>query len=172
MERSPAVGARARGGHTGEDLLDKSLERSHKSIVRGVSGELGQLQLVVPGETLAGPGEFQQGRIIPDAQHTFFALQLEIKGKVVSSAATLDEAAERCRLWRDSGEIIVLANGAFDMLHVGHVRYLAGARAVGMKAILFLGVSHRQDGRSLADGVFEEYGELEALLERLERDYE
>jgi rfaE bifunctional protein nucleotidyltransferase chain/domain len=26
---------------------------------------------------------------------------------------------------------VVLANGAFDMLHVGHVRYLAGARALG-----------------------------------------
>jgi len=44
---------------------------------------------------------------------------------------------------------------------------LAGARAVGMRAVLFLGVSHRQDGRLLADAVFEEYGELEGLLERL-----
>jgi len=44
---------------------------------------------------------------------------------------------------------------------------LAGARAVGMRAVLFLGVSHRQDGRLLADAVFEEYGELEELLERL-----
>jgi putative hydrolase of the HAD superfamily len=45
---------------------------------------------------------------------------------------------------------------------------LAGARGVGMKTILFLGVSDRQDGRPLADAVFEEYGELEELLERLE----
>jgi len=61
-----------------------------------------------------------------------------------------------------------------EAAHIGDLPEtdLAGARAVGMKAILFLGVSHRQDGRSLADGVFEEYGELEALLERLERDYE
>ena len=44
---------------------------------------------------------------------------------------------------------------------------LTGARGVGMKAVLFLGVSQRQDGRPLADGVFEEYGELEDLLERL-----
>jgi putative hydrolase of the HAD superfamily len=49
---------------------------------------------------------------------------------------------------------------------------LAGARAVGMKAVLFLGVSHRQDGRLLADAVFEEYAELEALLERLDRKAE
>jgi len=44
---------------------------------------------------------------------------------------------------------------------------LAGARAVGMRAVLFLGVSHRQDGQLLADAVFEEYGELEGLLEGL-----
>ena len=30
-----------------------------------------------------------------------------------------------------SGSRIVLANGCFDILHAGHVRYLAGARALG-----------------------------------------
>jgi len=56
-----------------------------------------------------------------------------------------------------------------EAVHVGDLPEtdLAGARAVGMKAVLFLGVSHRQDGRPLADAVFEEYGELEELLERL-----
>jgi len=38
--------------------------------------------------------------------------------------------AERSR-WREQGLTVVLANGAFDMLHVGHLRYLAGARALG-----------------------------------------
>ncbi len=51
-------------------------------------------------------------------------------------ALTLDEAAERCRLWRDSGEIIVLANGAFDMLHVGHLRYLASAGEQGDRLLV------------------------------------
>ena len=57
-----------------------------------------------------------------------------------------------------------------EAAHVGDLPEtdLAGARAVGMRAILFLGVSDRQDGRPLADGVFEEYGELEGLLERLD----
>ncbi len=32
---------------------------------------------------------------------------------------------------RSDGKKIVLANGCFDILHVGHVRYLAGARAEG-----------------------------------------
>ena len=30
---------------------------------------------------------------------------------------------------RASGRTVALANGCFDLLHVGHVRYLAGARA-------------------------------------------
>ena len=48
-------------------------------------------------------------------------------------APVLDpEAAAR---WADTqrrlGKTIVLANGCFDLLHVGHVRYLAAARALG-----------------------------------------
>jgi FMN phosphatase YigB (HAD superfamily) len=55
--------------------------------------------------------------------------------------------------------------------HVGDLPEtdLAGARGVGMKAVLFLGVSNRQDGKSLADAVFEEYGELEELLKSLNK---
>ncbi len=40
---------------------------------------------------------------------------------------TLDELAAECRRWRLRGETVVLVNGAFDMIHVGHLRYLAGA---------------------------------------------
>lgn len=32
---------------------------------------------------------------------------------------------------RDAGRRVVLANGAFDLLHVGHVRYLQAAKALG-----------------------------------------
>jgi putative hydrolase of the HAD superfamily len=56
-----------------------------------------------------------------------------------------------------------------EAAHIGDLPEtdLRGAREVGMKAILFLGVSHREDGRELADGVFADYRELEPLLERL-----
>src|SRR4026209_1270394 len=33
--------------------------------------------------------------------------------------------------WRAPGQRLVLANGCFDLLHVGHVRYLRAARALG-----------------------------------------
>lgn len=44
---------------------------------------------------------------------------------------SLDEAAARAAGWRAQGKRVVLANGCFDLLHVGHVRYLAAARALG-----------------------------------------
>ena len=40
---------------------------------------------------------------------------------------TIDELADECARWRAGGDTVVLVNGAFDMLHVGHLRYLAGA---------------------------------------------
>jgi len=39
-------------------------------------------------------------------------------------------SAERQRL-RDAGKRLVFTNGVFDILHVGHVRYLQQARALG-----------------------------------------
>jgi D-glycero-beta-D-manno-heptose 1-phosphate adenylyltransferase len=44
---------------------------------------------------------------------------------------TRDQAIERARGERESGRTVVLANGAFDLLHAGHVRYLRAARAEG-----------------------------------------
>jgi rfaE bifunctional protein nucleotidyltransferase chain/domain len=46
-------------------------------------------------------------------------------GEVLGESALLERAA----LARRSGRTIALANGCFDLLHVGHVRYLMGAAA-------------------------------------------
>jgi D-glycero-beta-D-manno-heptose 1-phosphate adenylyltransferase len=43
---------------------------------------------------------------------------------------------ERVKEWRQAGERIVLANGNFDLLHVGHVRYLRGAKQLGGKLVV------------------------------------
>jgi len=42
----------------------------------------------------------------------------------------------RVAAWRAEGNSIVLANGCFDLLHVGHIRYLHGAKALGDKLIV------------------------------------
>jgi rfaE bifunctional protein nucleotidyltransferase chain/domain len=46
-----------------------------------------------------------------------------------SKLGSLDEVRERVLAARRDGRGIALANGCFDVLHVGHVRYLAGAAA-------------------------------------------
>jgi len=43
---------------------------------------------------------------------------------------------ERVEQWRRAEERIVLANGNFDLLHVGHVRYLRGAKELGGKLVV------------------------------------
>jgi rfaE bifunctional protein nucleotidyltransferase chain/domain len=41
------------------------------------------------------------------------------------------ELSDRCEKLRSAGNKIVATNGCFDLLHVGHVRYLQAARALG-----------------------------------------
>ncbi|GAB4250924.1 MAG: D-glycero-beta-D-manno-heptose 1-phosphate adenylyltransferase [Acidobacteriota bacterium] len=43
----------------------------------------------------------------------------------------LEEAVRRVAAVKRQGGTVVLANGCFDLLHVGHVRYLEGARREG-----------------------------------------
>jgi D-glycero-beta-D-manno-heptose 1-phosphate adenylyltransferase len=43
----------------------------------------------------------------------------------------LPELIQATRAARSKGQRIVLANGCFDLLHVGHVRYLEAAKALG-----------------------------------------
>jgi rfaE bifunctional protein nucleotidyltransferase chain/domain len=48
-----------------------------------------------------------------------------------SKIVTRERLRELLAQHRRRGEIIVLANGCFDTLHVGHIRYLEGARREG-----------------------------------------
>ncbi len=51
----------------------------------------------------------------------------------------LDAAVRLAERWRGEGKRLVLANGCFDLLHVGHVRYLQGARSLG--DVLLVGIN-------------------------------
>lgn len=51
----------------------------------------------------------------------------------------LEEAAALAARLRGEGRRVVLANGCFDLIHVGHVRYLTAARTLG--DVLFVGIN-------------------------------
>ncbi|HVS80657.1 MAG TPA: D-glycero-beta-D-manno-heptose 1-phosphate adenylyltransferase [Pyrinomonadaceae bacterium] len=56
--------------------------------------------------------------------------------------------AERARL-RDAGQKLVFTNGVFDILHVGHVRYLEQARTLG--DVLVVAINSDRTARELKD---------------------
>lgn len=49
---------------------------------------------------------------------------------------TRKQLQERVAAWRRAGQTIILTNGCFDLLHVGHVRYLHAARNLGGQLIV------------------------------------
>lgn len=53
----------------------------------------------------------------------------------------------RVAIERRKGAVIVLANGCFDLFHVGHIRYLAGAKALG--DCLIVGINSDEQVRRL-----------------------
>jgi len=54
----------------------------------------------------------------------------------ITKLLTRDELKRQVQNWRAQGEKITLANGCFDLLHVGHIRYLHAARQLGGKLIV------------------------------------
>jgi D-beta-D-heptose 7-phosphate kinase/D-beta-D-heptose 1-phosphate adenosyltransferase len=57
-----------------------------------------------------------------------------IKNKIFESNALL----KQINAWRLKGNVIVFTNGCFDILHPGHVSYLAQAKALGHRLIIGL----------------------------------
>ena len=49
-----------------------------------------------------------------------------------------DQLRRRVEEWRRAGERIILSNGCFDLLHVGHIRYLRAAKQLGGKLVVGL----------------------------------
>jgi rfaE bifunctional protein nucleotidyltransferase chain/domain len=59
----------------------------------------------------------------------------------------LEELQQRANKLRAAGKKIVATNGCFDLLHVGHIRYLTAARALG--DALIVGINGDQSVREL-----------------------
>ena len=83
--------------------------------------------------------------------------------KIVSREGLRQRVSE----WRRAGERIVLGNGAFDLLHVGHVRYLHAAKELGGRLLVAINSDEsvralKGEGRPLMPA--EERAEMVAAL--------
>ena len=61
---------------------------------------------------------------------------------MIPKIVELEELSNRCKEVRAAGKKIVATNGCFDLLHVGHVRYLQAARALGDLLVVGLNGDH------------------------------
>jgi rfaE bifunctional protein nucleotidyltransferase chain/domain len=67
--------------------------------------------------------------------------------RAAEKIGTLEDVTGRVREARGAGKTVAFANGCFDVLHVGHVRYLEGARAEA--DLLVVGVNADESVRRL-----------------------
>jgi rfaE bifunctional protein nucleotidyltransferase chain/domain len=93
-------------------------------------------QAVSPGSRVAN-GWSPNG-----AKETFELGFPQLAGRVVQDKAithkilTREELQQQVAKWRQAGDTITLANGGFDLLHVGHVRYLRAAKQLGGRLVV------------------------------------
>lgn len=66
---------------------------------------------------------------------------------MLSKIVKLKDLVQKVSTLRESGRTIVFTNGCFDILHVGHVRYLAAARSEG--DVLVVGLNSDESTRSI-----------------------
>ena len=73
-----------------------------------------------------------------------------MKGRLIpmiSKIVKVKELINRIEPFRRSGKQVVFTNGCFDIMHAGHVRYLAAARSEG--EILVVGINSDKSVKSI-----------------------
>ncbi|HEV7859458.1 MAG TPA: adenylyltransferase/cytidyltransferase family protein [Pyrinomonadaceae bacterium] len=71
----------------------------------------------------------------------------QLRGGAAARILDRNRLIARVAIARREGARVVFANGCFDILHVGHVRYLEGARALG--DLLVVGINADEQVRAL-----------------------
>lgn len=72
---------------------------------------------------------------------------MNLNSKISAPVLDRNRLVARVAIERRNGAKIVLANGCFDLLHVGHIRYLEGAKRLG--DILVVGINSDEQVRRL-----------------------
>lgn len=66
------------------------------------------------------------------------AMNENIEKTLLNKILSLDDLKNRIDEWHASGKKIVFTNGVFDLLHIGHITYMAKAAELGDKLIIGL----------------------------------
>src|SRR5690606_5663452 len=67
--------------------------------------------------------------------------------RAIDKVMEIDQALIAVRREKDSGGTVVFTNGCFDVLHVGHIRYLEQASELG--TLLVIGVNSDESVKAL-----------------------
>ncbi len=65
-------------------------------------------------------------------------MEHSILTNIQSKIQTWDAAAATIAQWKINGQTVIFTNGCFDIIHYGHLHYLADAKALGDKLIVGL----------------------------------
>jgi rfaE bifunctional protein nucleotidyltransferase chain/domain len=71
-------------------------------------------------------------KIAGNIPHMETTTEKEVKDKIYS----LDAVSAKAKEWQAKGDKVVFTNGCFDLLHLGHITYLAEAASLGNKLIV------------------------------------
>jgi rfaE bifunctional protein nucleotidyltransferase chain/domain len=80
----------------------------------------------------------------------------DIEKTLLNKITDLQSLKETVKLWQKNGEKVVFTNGVFDLLHIGHITYMAKAAELGDKLIIGLNADSsvkrlKGDGRPVND---------------------
>jgi rfaE bifunctional protein nucleotidyltransferase chain/domain len=78
-----------------------------------------------------------QNDVLTKQQFTPFKSMAAFK-HIEQKLQTLDQLKHSLKQWRAAGDVIVFTNGCFDILHYGHIHYLAQARDLGNRLVVGL----------------------------------
>ncbi len=57
---------------------------------------------------------------------------------ITSKIVTIEEAKRKVSMWRMKNDVVCFTNGCFDILHLGHITYLAKSASLGSRLIVAL----------------------------------
>src|SRR6201991_4810186 len=65
-------------------------------------------------------------------------MRIDLEKTLVNKITDLPSLQKQVKNWQGEGKKVVFTNGVFDLLHIGHITYLAKAAELGDKLIIGL----------------------------------